>query len=84
MSKPLAGKRAFEAMGRRAQSMGFPLIHKRLERTGWPLWARAAWARGWIYNFSKRALSERLAEKIMERGGPAAFAKELEQGMEQS
>jgi len=78
MSKPLAGKRAFEAMGRRAQSMGLPLIYKRLERTGWPLWARAAWARGWIHNYSKRALSERLADKIIERGGISALLKDME------
>ena len=50
MSKPLAGKRAFEAMGRRAQSLGLPSIHGRAQRQQWPLWARTAFAAGWHMN----------------------------------
>lgn len=49
MSKALTGKRWFEAQGRRAQSLGYPLNSKRLERSLWPMWARCAWARGWIH-----------------------------------
>jgi hypothetical protein len=48
MGKPLAGKKAFEAMGRRACSIGLPLNAYRSHRISWPTWAREAWARGWI------------------------------------
>lgn len=48
MTKPLAGKRLFEAMGRRDQSLGRPMLYRRGERVWWPKWARSAWARGWI------------------------------------
>ncbi|MBB5444607.1 MULTISPECIES: hypothetical protein [unclassified Paraburkholderia] len=65
--KPLAGKRAFEAMGRRAASMGMPLLHKRLERLGWPMWARSAYARGWIQQPSKRQQTERVVQGFIDR-----------------
>lgn len=48
MGKPLAGKRAFEAMGRSAKSRNLPLNHQRQMRLAWPKWARQAWAAGWI------------------------------------
>jgi hypothetical protein len=38
----------FEAQGRSAASRGLPLLLGRTERSGWPQWARRAWARGWL------------------------------------
>ena len=49
MSKSLAGKCYFEAQGRSAKSHGQPLHWRRLERQPWPMWARSAWARGWLF-----------------------------------
>ncbi|WP_369055008.1 hypothetical protein, partial [Burkholderia gladioli] len=66
MAKPLAGKRAFEAMGRRASSMGLPLNHKRMEKRGWPMWARSAWARGWIQQPSSRQLTEQIVQGFVD------------------
>ena len=48
MSSPLAGRRAFEAMGRRDASNGLPLIAMRAKRRGWPRWAQEAFAFGWL------------------------------------
>lgn len=48
MKKPLAGKRYFEAMGRRAASQKMPIHYDRIARQQWPMWARQAWARGWL------------------------------------
>lgn len=48
MSKPLAGRRAFEAKGRRARSLGIQLVIKNMPRT-WPLWARIAFIYGYVY-----------------------------------
>lgn len=48
MAKKLAGKRWFEALGRRAASKGLPSIHGRSARQKWPMWARQAYARGWL------------------------------------
>jgi hypothetical protein len=67
MSKPLAGKRAFEAMGRRASSAGLPLIHKRMERIGWPMWARSAYARGWIQQPSSQQLTARTVQAFVDK-----------------
>lgn len=66
MAKPLAGKRAFEAMGRRASSMGLPLNHKRMEQRGWPMWARSAWARGWIQQPSSRQLTKQIVQGFVD------------------
>lgn len=52
MSKPLVGKRYFEALGRSAKSHGQPLHWQRRERQPWPMWARTAWARGWLFQQS--------------------------------
>lgn len=60
MKKPLAGKRFFEAMGRRAASQEMPFIHDRLAKQAWPVWARSAWARGWIMQPSPRESTERI------------------------
>ena len=49
MGKTLAGKSWFEAQGRRAYSQGLPLQYERAMRNKWPMWARCAWARGWLY-----------------------------------
>lgn len=48
MKKPLAGRKAFEAMGQRARSTGMPLSFGRRMRQLWPDWAQTAWARGWL------------------------------------
>ena len=60
MKKPLAGKRYFEATGRRAASQGKPILHDRIARQAWPMWARAAWTRGWIMQPSPRENTERI------------------------
>lgn len=54
MSKPLAGKRAFEAMGRSACSRGLGINYQRSMRVNWPLWARQAWAAGYIMQGNKK------------------------------
>jgi hypothetical protein len=38
----------FEAQGRSAYSRGFSLNHGRVWRVRLPMWARQAWARGWM------------------------------------
>ena len=48
MSRPLAGKRYFEALGRSAYSRGLSLSYDRPARLRWPMWARTAWAKGWL------------------------------------
>lgn len=58
MGKPLAGKAWFEALGRRAYTQGLPLDYQRAMRNHWPMWARSAWARGWLYQQPPRALTE--------------------------
>src|SRR3546814_15658027 len=48
----------FEAMGRRAYTQGLPLNYERAMRNSWPMWARCAWARGWIYQQPAHAATE--------------------------
>lgn len=48
MAKPLAGRRAFEAKGRRACSLGSKFVIKNLPHT-WPLWAKVAFMYGYVY-----------------------------------
>jgi hypothetical protein len=50
MKRTLSGKTAFEARGRRAQSMGIPLTMR--SKGWWPDWARTAYARGYVLNES--------------------------------
>jgi hypothetical protein len=38
----------FEAQGRSAYSRGLPLNYGRTLRVRLPMWAREAWARGWM------------------------------------
>lgn len=64
MAKPLAGTARFETMGRSAQSRGLPLIYGRLERRPWPMWARAAWARGWLYQQTRRQATEAIVQSF--------------------
>ncbi len=64
MRKPLSGKEWFEARGRRAQSLGLPMNHKRHEQQSWPMWARCAWARGWLYQQTGRQLTESIANSF--------------------
>jgi len=47
MKRPLAGKKAFYAMGQRAKTSGYPFIVPKMGRN-WPLWAKSAWACGWL------------------------------------
>ncbi len=58
MGDSLAGKAWFEALGRRAYTQGFPLDYQRAMRNHWPMWARSAWARGWLYQQPSRALTQ--------------------------
>ena len=44
MKKPLAGKKAFEAMGRRHTSLNLPRMFYDFYR--WPQWAQQAFMRG--------------------------------------
>lgn len=46
--KPLTGALFFEALGRRAKSHGMPILYGRLDRLKWPMWARSAYARGYL------------------------------------
>lgn len=48
MAKPLAGRRAFEAMGRSAAARRLPLRFGYGARRGWPEWARIAYIGGWL------------------------------------
>jgi hypothetical protein len=53
MSRPPAGRAAFEAMGRSAKSRGWPMTYQRQMRVNWPRWAREAWSRGYIQQGDK-------------------------------
>ena len=64
MSKALTGKRWFEAQGRRAQSMGFPMNYKRSEHQSWPMWARCAWARGWVQQQTAKQATECIVQSF--------------------
>lgn len=56
----------FEAEGRRAQSKGLPLNWQRHERQPLPVWARSAWARGWLYQQTGRQLTESIVQSFEE------------------
>lgn len=58
MTRPLAGRRYFEALGRSAQSRRLPIIYERSKSKAWPLWARAAWTRGWLHQQTRRRATE--------------------------
>lgn len=66
MKRPPAGKVAFEAMGRSAYSRGLSSSAGREQRIYWPLWARQAYARGWLlqaqiceqFKLAQRALNK--------------------------
>jgi len=58
MTKPLAGKRAFEAMGRSARDRGLGISQGRASSLEWPQWARRAWAAGWIMQCPMRTTQE--------------------------
>ncbi|MBH2008347.1 MAG: hypothetical protein I8H71_01470 [Xanthomonadaceae bacterium] len=64
MSKQLAGARWFEAQGRRAFSQGKALDWQRHQRNYWPMWARCAWARGWIQQGNGRQLTEMIVQSF--------------------
>lgn len=66
MGKPLSGKAWFEAQGRRAQSLGLPMNFKRHEHQRWPMWARSAWARGWLFQQTGRQLTESIVTSFEE------------------
>lgn len=61
-AKPLAGKRWFEALGRRAFSQGLPINYERSQRNYWPMWARCAWARGWMQQGNGRQLTNLIVQ----------------------
>lgn len=64
MGKPLSGKNFFEAMGRRAYTQGLPITYERAMRNHWPMWARSAWARGWLDQQPARALTESIVDSF--------------------
>ncbi|WP_423459929.1 hypothetical protein [Ottowia sp. VDI28] len=66
MRTPLAGKAWFEARGRRAYSLGLPMNHNRHEQQRWPMWARCAWARGWLFQQPSRQLTESIVSSFEE------------------
>ena len=53
MSKPLAGPRVFEAMGRSACSLELGLNYQRSMRVNWPKWSRQAWDAGYLMQSNK-------------------------------
>ena len=55
MTKPLAGKRYFEALGRRHESLGYPYLAQRGAMWGWPLWAKRAYCLGRIQQAENHA-----------------------------
>lgn len=66
MTKPLAGKRYFEALGRRHESLGLPYL--RAATLGWPLWARRAYCRGRIYQTENHAKAATAAGSPLREG----------------
>jgi len=64
MTKPLAGKRYFEALGRSAQARGLPIIYERSKRNTWPMWARCAWSRGWLYQQTRSQATESIVQSF--------------------
>lgn len=48
MTKLLSGKRYFAWLGWMDAQAGRPIIRGRAGRLLWPMWARAAYARGWL------------------------------------
>jgi hypothetical protein len=67
MSKPLAGKRWFEALGRSEYSQGLPINYRRSLRARWPMWARSAWARGWLHQQTRKQLTESIVTELLDR-----------------
>lgn len=65
MAKRTSGKAYFEALGRSAASRGMPITLHRIRRNAWPLWAREAWARGWLSQPSERNQTMRIV-KVLE------------------
>lgn len=45
----------FNALGRSDRSRGIGISRRNLERKGWPMWARAAYTRGWLDQELRRA-----------------------------
>lgn len=52
----------FEAQGRSAYSRGLPLNHGRALRVHLPMWARQAWARGWITQGSATQMTKTIVD----------------------
>ena len=65
MSRPLSGKRYFEALGRSAQSRGLPMNYERSKRSTWPMWARCAWTRGWLYQQTRAQATEDIVQSFV-------------------
>lgn len=64
MGKPLAGSAWFEALGRRAYTQGLPLNYEHSMRNKWPMFARCAWARGWLFQQPPRAATKSIVESF--------------------
>lgn len=64
MSKRVAGKRWFEALGRRHESLGITVQESKSIRVLWPFWARQAYFRGRLNQIGTLELSKN-TEKAM-------------------
>lgn len=71
----------FESLGRSAYSRGLPLSHDRHLRQNLPMFARAAWARGWITQGSSKQKTETIVSGFERQA--AAMGKTLQQTVDQ-
>ncbi|MBO1856840.1 hypothetical protein J4G52_25200 [Burkholderia cenocepacia] len=67
MKKQLAGRRAFEAMGRRAQSQGIRCGTIQAIGRNWPNWAREAWIAGYVLNAPFEAIDLGIRKAVQTR-----------------
>jgi hypothetical protein len=59
----------FEAQGRSAYSRGLPLNYGRSIRVHLPMWARQAWARGWITQGSCTQMTKTIVDGFEQEAG---------------
>lgn len=69
MSKPLTGKRWFEAMGRRARSQGKPMWLGQ-DRQQWPMWAKHSYMAGFIDQWDSGLKAWERKQRAQKQKGP--------------